>query len=461
MTTPFDHDTWWKLYLPYESRWKDWGRVFAYFIPIFLLGTVATAYAFGYAYVHVEEWAPDALNSFTYYLFLLRLSIVILLPIILMLLGWHYIFQQVREFVSSVYPPAAIEKLTSLIRRRLFGVPHFPPPLGAFIKYPFLRIDDTTLDQGHWARWLGGPAILVIHDGIAVYVERGNQFSRILGPGEPMPLLERYERIKQIIDLKPQAKTNDIKPWTKDGIPIKLSLRAELQINVSDDALEKSHKFRFPFDPLAVKTAVETVSVNIVDGKLNEQSWLDGAWGSVTGFVNGFVAGHSLDELLLAPHTENHTNSNHHHTEEAIEQILSREISKQVTEKIQATLNNSGIKILDLQITSVEVPPEIDELRTKYRESVKQKIATQRNSRAEAEHIRVREQAHAEAQHTMLLTIIKRLENVPPDQLTESLTLSLSGLLDQGLDDSLIRPLLAKESFAVLERIRKMLNEKF
>ena len=73
----------------------------------------------------------------------------------------------------------------------------------------------------------------------------------------------------------------------------------------------------------------------------------------------------------------------------------------------------------------------------------------------------MREQAHAEAQRTMLMTIIKRLENVPPDQLTEALTLSLSGLLDQGLDDSLIRPLLAKESFAVLERIQKMLNEKF
>lgn len=461
MTTPSDHDNWWKLYLPNESRWKDLGRVLAYFIPIFLLNIVATAYAFGYAFIHVEEWAPNPLNPFTYYLFLLRLSVVILLPVILMLAGWHFIFQQVHEFVSHLYDSESVtEKLTSLIRRRLFGVPHFPPPLGAFIKYPFLRIEDTTLDQGHWARWLGGPAILVIHDGIAVYVERGNQFSRILGPGEPMPLLERYERIKQIIDLKPQIKTGDVTPWTKDGIPIKLNLRAELQINASDEAFEKSHKFRFPFDPLAVKTAVETVSVNIVDGKLNEQSWLDGAWGTVNAFVNGFVAGHSLDELLLAPHAENHTNSNHH-SQEAIEQILSREISNQVTEKIQSALRNNGAKILDLQITSVEVPPEIDELRTKYRESVKQKIAAQRNSRAEAEHIRVREQAHAEAQRTMLMTIIKRLENVPPDQLTEALTLSLSGLLDQGLDDSLIRPLLAKESFAVLERIQKMLNEKF
>jgi hypothetical protein len=61
----------------------------------------------------------------------------------------------------------------------------------------------------------------------------------------------------------------------------------------------------------------------------------------------------------------------------------------------------------------------------------------------------------------MLMTIMKRLENVDPKDLTEPLILSLSGILDQGLDDPIIRPLVAKESLAVLERIRKLLGERF
>jgi hypothetical protein len=61
----------------------------------------------------------------------------------------------------------------------------------------------------------------------------------------------------------------------------------------------------------------------------------------------------------------------------------------------------------------------------------------------------------------MLMTITKRLENVDPKDLTEPLILSLSGILDQGLDDPIIRPLVAKESLAVLERIRKLLGERF
>ena len=45
--------------------------------------------------------------------------------------------------------------------------------------------------------------------------------------------------------------------------------------------------------------------------------------------------------------------------------------------------------------------------------------------------------------------------------LTEALALSLSGILDQNLEDPLIRPLIAKESFAVLDRVKKLLHDRF
>jgi hypothetical protein len=147
-------------------------------------------------------------------------------------------------------------------------------------------------------------------------------------------------------------------------------------------------------------------------------------------------------------------------THEDIEQILSHKLREEL-EKTKKGLALNGVKVLSIQITGVEVPKEVQELRGKYWESARQKIAAIRNSRAEADRIRIREQAHAEAQRTMLNTITQRLERVDPKNLTEPLLLSLSGILDQGLDDPIVRPLIAKESFAVLDRVRKMLNQGF
>ena len=131
------------------------------------------------------------------------------------------------------------EKISVLIQRRLLGLPPFPVPLNTIVSYPTILITKPELEDSHWGRWLGGPAILVIYDGFAAYLERGNKFSRVVGPGFPPPFLERYERIKEIVDLRPQTKTGFVEPWTKDGIRIKLMLKAEVQVDSSVAALQE------------------------------------------------------------------------------------------------------------------------------------------------------------------------------------------------------------------------------
>lgn len=454
------HDNWQTRYSASESRWQDLSRGFGFLFPIITTITIITIYTALFIVVQHKEWFAGITNISLFYASLFGL---IFLPLFMMSTGLFLIFRHMKNFVSSVYQPAEDEKLTRLILRRLLGIPPFPPPLNTVFKYPFIVIREPKLEEKHWARWFGGPATLVIYDGVALYLERGNKFSRVVGPGAPMPFLERFERIKEVVDLRPQIKEDTIKPWTKDGIRIKMDIRVEIQINASQTAVLNSSKFRYPFDADAVKSAVEFTSVRLEDGKLQESDWIDSAWGNITGEFAGFVAAHSLDELFLSPRVESHVNGNQKNNdpEEDMEQLLSREISEQVTNKVSASLEKNGIKVLNLQITHVEVPEQVRKLRIKYWETVRLKISAQRNSRAEAEHIRARELTHAESQRTMLMTILKRLENVDPKDLTEPLILSLSGILDQGLDDPIVRPLIAKESFAVLERMRKLLEEKF
>jgi hypothetical protein len=187
----------------------------------------------GYEFVHMEEWIPHEINWFTYNFYLLRIILVILAPVIALTLGLIFIFNQVLAFVRSFYQPAEDEKLGRLVRRKLLGVIPVPPPLNNIFKYPFVVLKGPSLAENHWARWLGGPATLVIYDGVAVYLERGNKFSRVVGPGLPMSFLEQHERIKEVVDLRPQTKMGSVQPWTKDGIRIKFTIRAECQINAS------------------------------------------------------------------------------------------------------------------------------------------------------------------------------------------------------------------------------------
>jgi hypothetical protein len=460
-----DSNKWQELYSASDSRWKDLDRMGIFFMPIIFLVTITVAYVYvGYARFYSESLAPQNSGFLSITFYVLSIMLIIFAPLMMVLLGLFFILKQSTSFMRSFYQPAQNEKLGGLIQRRLLGVLPVPPPLDIIFKYPPVVVrKPSSLDETHWARWLGGPATLIIFDGLALYLERGNQFSRVVGPGLPMAFLEQHERVKEIVDLRPQTKTGVIRPWTKDGIRLHLTIRAICQVNASPDAKAHSSKFRYPFDPEAVKMAVERTTVKVdAKGQLYESSWLDGAWGTVTGMINAYVASHSLDHLFFLPPTNNGANGEQTGSSEPrdIATILSQRIREELR-NTERGLAQNGVKVLAVQIIDVKLPTEVQRLRGKYWLSEKERAAAIGNSRAEADRIRIREQAHADAQRTMLNAITQRLEKIDPKNLTEPLILSLSGLIDQGLDDPIVRPLIAKESFGVLERVRKLLQDGF
>ena len=59
----------------------------------------------------------------------------------------------------------------------------------------------------------------------------------------------------------------------------------------------------YPYDPIAVKKAVERYSLrwpNRQDGEPSEFTWIDAAWGQVTGIVPGYIGSRMLDDLFIA-----------------------------------------------------------------------------------------------------------------------------------------------------------------
>lgn len=384
----------------------------------------------------------------------------ILAAMLVMGIGSFIISRAAATYLRSVYQLPQDLNIGPIIQNRLYGLPLVPPPLSWLMMGTFIVLQEAALEDNHWARSIGGPARLIVYDGVAVYLERGDLTSRVVGPG--IHLLERYEWIKEVIDIKPQRKTGYVRPWTKDGIRIKLTLMAECQINANlkaqATAKDPEHPLRYPFDEEAVRRAVEHMTIKEEDGGLRQASWLEGAWGTITGAINAYVARHSLDELFLAP-TVPVTNPAAYSG--MIAQLLSEQFSTAMLGQINSALAQNGAKALNIQITKVEFPDDVLALRIKHWESEKNILSARKISKAEAESIRVREQAFAIAQRNMLETITQKLEKIDPDNLTQPLILSLSSLLDQGLNDPIVRPMLAKESFAALERLKKLLDQEF
>lgn len=382
----------------------------------------------------IREWLLVILGFF-----LVALIIFIVIKSIALRLSGNFL----REFYQ---PPEYVYPL-KLIQYRLSGVPRLPPPLSALWRFSSVTAKEGKIDKpDEWPAWMtqnmGGPIVLVVFDGCALYLERGNRFSRVIGPSEKLPFLELYETIKEVVDIRPISDDKSMKAWTQDGINIEVKVHIECRIG---DPAKSSEGLVYPFDPEAVKKAVERTSVRMPDGKtLVEMNGVDLVWGQVTSLVVDYIGSRKLDALLL------------------VELDAGPILSEDATENLLQTLNQKtqefGFYVTNLQITHIEPPPDIEEQRKQNLKAEMQSLATIIDGQARASSIRVVEKVRADAQRDMILAIAEGLDKDKTRQFTETLLLSLYGILDESLEDPLVRPMLAQENLEALERLKSFLE---
>jgi len=376
--------------------------------------------------------------------------LLLLLPLILAIIGFSILLKVAGTFLKDFYCPSSEINPTLLIWRRLFGVLPQPPFSSAMRQSPYLLVRDEKLDPpDHPAIWLGGPLLLIIFDGYALYLERGNRFSRVVGPGKDIPFLELYETVRAVVDFRPRVRNGIINAWTKDGIRIKMYVRLECRVGAAqkdetDDAL------LYPFDPQAVRRVVERTAAKFdrIEKKLIEPPWIETAWGQIPGVLTTYIAGHFLDELFLAERDSG--------------PLLSPEVGNQLLRTLDERLRDFGIHALSLQITQVELPEQVKQQRLRIWGAGRESLATITTGEVKAYRIRAREEVYAEAQRDLIVTIangLKRMED--PAHFPEPLLLSLSGILDRSLGDPLVRVYLAKESITTLEKMQELLRFQF
>lgn len=377
-----------------------------------------------------------------------------LLSIVLTYLALHFAqtmaYRYAVGFFSDFHQPPEGVDPNDIIKYRLTGRFKLPPPFTPLLQFKYLLVQDGEIAKANeWPAWmartLGGPLILIIFDGYALYLERGNQFSRVVGPGENIPFLEWYETIKYVVDLRPKVHVDYVNVWTRDGIRVKLTIRVESRIG-DPQKKDPSGNLIYPFDSLAVKKAIERFAVRwptCPEGEPEEFTWIHAVWGQVTSVVPNYIGSRMLDDLFVADKQGG--------------AILSHEATTEIKNKLDDLTKVFGVHILDFQVTKVEIPPEIEIYQKEFWKAEKQGAAMRVEGETIAYGIEQREKTRAYAQRDIITAIGRGLQKNTDGQFTEPVLLSLSRILDQSLNEPLTRAYLAKETLDALEQLHKYL----
>jgi regulator of protease activity HflC (stomatin/prohibitin superfamily) len=94
---------------------------------------------------------------------------------------------------------------------------------------------------------VGGPGYAVIFEDSAAVFEQYGRLTRVLGPGYYR--LEPYERVRGVVDLRPQTRRVQVAGFTRDGIPVRGEVEIEFQIRQltrikPEQGAQESQRFR-------------------------------------------------------------------------------------------------------------------------------------------------------------------------------------------------------------------------
>lgn len=424
------------FYTADQAHWKDARGTFE--IVFYLLSGILFAVLVSIFFASANQSIDQSRQGALYLIYIISSPIV---PVVIAIMGLRLFYKNALTYFNALYRPPDVTQSSSLIRRRLFGIPPLPTPLNSMLHYPFVIASQGEI-QGHdYTQWLGGPAILVIMDGTALYLDRGNCFSRVVGPG--VAFLETYETIKDIVDLRPQTYIGKVEAWTKDGIKVEFIAKiicrigdpnhaekhnSPVPVSVEDDGrIAGENTPIFPCDSVNVRKAVEWTKIkkkSTSSGELYPSKWLEGTWGKVQGTLSNYVSKRHLETLFISA---SHGSAG---------QILSAEEREQVREKLsRELLEEAGVTLTELQIEKFKIADHIHKKRIeKWAAEWKAKVDV-REAHSDAASIRARENSRAEAQRDLIIQIANGLSSAHPDTFNDSVLLALSGLLEQNLGD--------------------------
>jgi hypothetical protein len=288
---------------------------------------------------------------------------------------------------------------------------------GLITRRPFIIISEGRVAAGEdsLAGRMGGPCTLIVYDDTAVVTEQYGRLKRILGAG--IHTAERYEKVWETIDLRPQRWVYEVFALTREGIPI--SCEADLSFCIEDQPLEPEGKRvegPYPFAEDAVLLAATSKWVRESWRQEHHRTWVGRVVASFAeGLLRDILAEYRLD-WLLAPSQRGQMHPR-------------KEIRQRFEQGLQERVWKVGAKLLDVKIGAIEVKARDASTSDLLSEIVsKQWIeawhatwktqALASRAEGEAELLRLDTTARMQAQAEMVVTLTEALQSIVMDNRT-------------------------------------------
>jgi hypothetical protein len=399
-----------------------------FLVDFVILGVVVCGLAvLNEVFIHADE-VPDLFYTPRFWL-AVGLN---MLPAGLMALA---VFWLAGRFLRAVYGLKNWQEGMGFLIRSRFGQSSFRPWMkiaeGKIALYADSIVNRT-----------GGPGHLIVYHDSAVVLERAGRLTRVEGPG--FPKLEPFERIYDIVDLRPKRWVYTVSAMTKEGIPI--SWDAEVHYQIADGGEEPTEKAPYPVSKDDIFNAA-TCKWRREAGKPQDMDW-EGRLviGDVEGILRSILARRRLDQLIGLTEAEERA------AREAVQEELEREIRKVASSKF-------GAKILQVKLDNFKVADTVTEQWIQAWKTRWQSWSAGQLAQGEAARIYLHETAKAEAQTRLLVSITRAFQDLDVKTVTPTIIMMrLFSALDGAGMPASARVFVPGQALDTLEKMQHLLG---
>lgn len=246
---------------------------------------------------------------------------------------------------------------------------------------------------------LGGPGRVLIFGDSAVVLERFGRFTRVAGPGSIF--LRRFERIREVLDLRPQKRSEATTALTRDNIPVQTTVHVRFQLaRPPASLLPSTPDIPHPVYKWALIRASQCNRrlVLMANGVERIHHWPERVMGNVGSTMRPLIATYTLDELLEPYEPDRDPR---------------REIIQTFHRQLDASARNFGAQVLDVRMDALKPTlEEVEQERVASWQAVWKAQVRKERAKGEAEAIRQQGLARAYAQMEIILSITRELQEV-------------------------------------------------